>query len=46
MSLSELGVALVGAGADHWGATAHVPALHAVDGVRLHTVVSSSPSRP
>jgi predicted dehydrogenase len=39
---SELGVALVGAGVDHWGGIAHVPALRAVDGVRLHTVVSSS----
>jgi predicted dehydrogenase len=43
VSSSELGVALVGAGAAHWGGTAHVPALRAVKGVRLHTVVSSSP---
>jgi Predicted dehydrogenases and related proteins len=43
VSTTALGVALVGAGADHWGATAHIPALHAVEGVRLHTIVSSSP---
>ncbi|MES9541479.1 Gfo/Idh/MocA family oxidoreductase [Actinomadura sp. NPDC000600] len=43
MSSSELGVAVVGAGADHWSGTAHIPAITALDGLRLRRVVTSTP---
>lgn len=43
MSAAELGVAVVGAGPDHWSGTAHIPALQAQDGVRLQALVTSSP---
>jgi predicted dehydrogenase len=42
MSSSELGVAVVGAGVDHWSGTAHVPAITALDGMRLRWLVTSS----
>lgn len=40
---APLGVAVVGAGPDHWSATAHLPAIDALDDLRLHAVVTSSP---
>jgi predicted dehydrogenase len=40
---APLGVAVVGAGPDHWSATAHLPAIAALDDVALHAVVTSSP---
>jgi predicted dehydrogenase len=43
MSRSELGVAVVGAGLDHWSGIAHVPAISALDGMRLRWLVTSTP---
>ena len=40
---TELGIGVVGAGADHWSGTAHIPAIAAQDGVALRAVVTSSP---
>lgn len=40
---TELGIGVIGAGADHWSGTAHIPAIAAQDGVALRAVVTSSP---
>lgn len=34
---------MVGVGPDHWSGIAHLPAIAAVDGVRLHRLVTSNP---
>lgn len=43
MNTPELNVAVVGAGIDHWSGTAHIPAIAALDGLRLAHLVTSSP---
>ncbi|MEV7007324.1 Gfo/Idh/MocA family oxidoreductase [Streptosporangium sp. NPDC051022] len=43
MNAPPLGVAVVGAGADHWSGIAHIPAITASDGVRLRRLVTSTP---
>lgn len=43
MNTPELSVAVVGAGIDHWSGTAHIPAIAALDGLRLDHLVTSSP---
>ncbi|MGH3434398.1 MAG: Gfo/Idh/MocA family protein [Thermocrispum sp.] len=43
MTPPELGVAVVGAGADHWSGTAHIPALNVLSGVDLRRLVTSTP---
>ncbi|MEU6191939.1 Gfo/Idh/MocA family oxidoreductase [Nocardia sp. NPDC047038] len=40
---ADLGVAVVGIGADQWSGAAHLPALAATEGVRLARLVTSSP---
>lgn len=40
---APLGVAVVGAGPDHWSASAHLPAIEALDDVALRSVVTSTP---
>lgn len=42
MQERTLGVALVGAGADHWSGTAHIPAITALDAVHLRRLVTST----
>ncbi|MFD9720258.1 Gfo/Idh/MocA family protein [Streptomyces sp. NPDC059076] len=43
MNTDTLGVAVVGAGADHWSSAAHLPAIAALDDLRLERLVTSSP---
>ncbi|MCM2391887.1 Gfo/Idh/MocA family protein [Streptomyces albipurpureus] len=43
MKTDTLGVAVVGAGADHWSGAAHIPAITALNDVRLKGLVTSSP---
>ncbi|GII97069.1 Gfo/Idh/MocA family protein [Sinosporangium siamense] len=43
MSKHALGVAVVGAGADHWSGTAHIPAIAASADLRLCRLVTSNP---
>ncbi|GAA0378757.1 oxidoreductase [Acrocarpospora corrugata] len=44
MNAPPLGVAVVGAGADHWSGLAHIPAITASGDLRLRRLVTSSPA--
>ncbi|WP_055479954.1 Gfo/Idh/MocA family protein [Sphaerimonospora mesophila] len=44
MNASALGVAVVGAGADHWSGTAHLPAIAAFGDLCLRRLVTSNPA--
>lgn len=41
---NPLGVALIGAGADHWSGIAHIPAIRANDQLKLRWLVTSNPT--